>query len=226
MTPSIKWLYENTNQKVDVHFSTNFVKECFLNSPYINIVDDPTGTFEFSSNMVNKEIEDYKYIFKKITGLDWSSNYHTFVDDPLEYKKNEKDYVLIMNGLGGFEFSDKPNWMGKKELNEDVFKIVKDNTKIPIIFTGSNKDLKRTSWAHKYCNIIDVNNIRKSLSLIRDAKYIISNDTGLSHAAGSMNKNILILWKDTPFIKNQNPGLNTKYCHKKDWVNCIQKFLN
>jgi ADP-heptose:LPS heptosyltransferase len=64
------------------------------------------------------------------------------------------------------------------------------------------------------------------LSLIQNAKLIISNDTGLAHAAGAMNKNILILWKDTPFIKNQNPGLNTKYCYKKDWSDCIKEFLN
>lgn len=226
MTPSIKWLYEKNNEKVDVYFSTDYVKECFLKSPYINILNNSTGTFDFSSNMVNKEIEDYKYIFNKITGQNWSSNYHTFIDEQPEFKKIPYEYVLILNGLGGFEFSDKPNWMGKKELNEEVFKVVKNNINIPLIFTGSIKDLKRTSWSHKYCNLTEVGDIRKSLSLIQNAKLIISNDTGLAHAAGAMNKNILILWKDTPFIKNQNPGLNTKYCHKKDWSNCIVEFLN
>ena len=70
MTPSIKWLYEKNNEKVDVYFSTDYVKECFLKSPYINILNNSTGTFDFSSNMVNKEIEDYKYILGKIHMLE------------------------------------------------------------------------------------------------------------------------------------------------------------
>ena len=53
------------------------------------------------------------------------------------------------------------------------------------------------------------NDIRQSLALIRDAKLIISNDTGLAHAAGAMNKEIIIFWKDTMLPKNGNPGKNT-----------------
>jgi hypothetical protein len=72
---------------------------------------------------------------------------------------------------------------------------------------------------------IEIGDIRRSLSLVRDAKKIISNDTGLAHCAGAMNKDILILWKDTPFIKNQNPGKKTIYSQKQNWIKDINNYL-
>lgn len=75
------------------------------------------------------------------------------------------------------------------------------------IFTGSVVDFKRVDWFKGM--EVQLDDIRKSLALIRDAELIISNDTGLAHAAGAMNKNIIILWKDTMIPKNGNPGKNT-----------------
>ena len=88
-------------------------------------------------------------------------------------------------------------------MTEEIFYNIKKISKLPIYFTGSESDIKQNPWVKKICDKIEIGDIRKSLSLVRDAEKIISNDTGLSHCAGAMNKDILILWKDTPFVKNQ-----------------------
>ena len=74
-------------------------------------------------------------------------------------------------------------------------------------------------------DVVELDNIRKALAIIRDAQLVIANDTGLAHAAGAMNKKLLVLWKDTPFIKNQNPGINTQYAMKNEWEEQVINFL-
>lgn len=226
MTPTIKWLFEETKQKVGVYFSTDYVSECFKDCPFIETLENNIDHFDYVSKLFNFDIEDYKYIFKTITNQDWSSQYHTYIDSANEIGPHNKDYNLVLNGLGGFQLTETPYWMGKKELDEKVFRIIRHYSKTPLIFTGSQKDLERSPWAEKYCDEIYVGDIRKSLSLIRDAKKVISNDTGLAHGAGAMQKDLLILWKDTPFIKNLNPSQKTIYCKKDEWKDCVIEFLN
>ena len=56
---------------------------------------------------------------------------------------------------------------------------------------------------------------RMALAMIREADYVVANDSGLAHAAGAMNKPMTILWKNTSLPKNANPGKRTNYkmCH-------------
>jgi ADP-heptose:LPS heptosyltransferase len=86
--------------------------------------------------------------------------------------------------------------------------------------------MKQNPWMEKICDVIQIGNIRKSLSMVRDAKKIISNDTGLAHCAAAMKKDLLILWKDTPFVKNQNPNKNTIYSQKNYWNIDIENYLD
>ena len=72
---------------------------------------------------------------------------------------------------------------------------------------------------------IELDNIRKCLALLRDSTKIVSSDTGLAHAAGALNKDILILWKYTPFMKNQNPGKNTQYAQEHEWREKLISYL-
>lgn len=227
MTPAIKKLSEK-HGVVDVYFNTDYVKQCFLDCPFINIIEEES-TAEFSSNMFNYKIPDYKYIFKEVTGERWTNKYHTYVDEPKEHNVLDEDYLLIINGLGGLSVNPndpKPYWYGKKELNEKILLHIKKHCKLPVVFTGSESDLMQTPWISDIADRIEIGNIRKSLALVKGAKKIISNDTGLAHCAGAMNKSILILWKDTPFVKNKNPGIATQYAQKNEWFDKVKKYLS
>lgn len=202
LTPAIKWLSERYNSKIDVFFSTQYVKECFIDCDFINHVNSIDRTPSFSSKMFNYDVPDYINNFKLITNSDWCEEYHTYVDSVVEFPTEKTEYLLLLNGLGGLSLNEndpKPYWYGKKEIPEKIFRFIKENTNLPIYFTGSESDMKQNPWMEDICDVIEIGNIRKSLSLVRDAKKIISNDTGLAHCAGALNKSIIILWKDTPF---------------------------
>lgn len=220
ITPAIKRLAEKHNRCIDVCFTKDYVKDCFLECKFINHVDKLYQQPVIDSGMVNRNIPDYKYSFQLVHGETWSEQYHTYVDSPDEYDFSDQKYLLILNGLAG------ESWKGKKEVSQDVHQFIKQHSTLPIYFTGSQTDLDVNSpWMSEIADKIELNNIRKALALVRDADIIISNDTGLSHAAGSFNKKMLILWKDTPFIKNQNPGKNTLYAQQHEWIEKTENFL-
>ena len=221
ITPAIKKLAEQLGQPVDVVFTKDYVRECFLDCPFINHIDSLQGKrVVIDSSMVNAVKPDFQHSFELVHRTPWTENYHTYIDSPKEYDYSDQDYVLVLNGLAG------TGWKGKKEIPQHAHEVIKEHSKLPIWFTGNQTDLDVNSpWMSDIADRIELNSIRRALALVRDANLIISNDTGLSHAAGAMNKNILILWKDTPFIKNQNPGKNTKYALKGEWESKIVEYL-
>ncbi|MBU3675990.1 MAG: hypothetical protein FGM54_02260 [Chitinophagaceae bacterium] len=228
ITPGIKRLSEITQNKIDVYFASPYVRECYIDCSFINIVNELNAAFTYSSKMVNQEIPDYQFSFKNMTGENWTKKYHTYIDKAQEIPPHQDSYLLLLNGLAGLSLNDadpKPYWYGKKEISEDYFLEIKKQSKLPIYFTGSASDLKQNPWMVKIADHISIGNIRESLSLIRDATQIISNDTGLAHAAAAMNKSMLILWKDTPFLKNQNPGEHTIYAQKNSWRQAIKDYV-
>ena len=78
------------------------------------------------------------------------------------------------------------------------------------LFAGSEGDKERSGKLFDFMDCY-VGDIRESLALIREADKIVANDTGMAHAAGAMNKNLTMLWKNTKLPKNANPGVNTLY---------------
>ena len=220
-TPTIRYYAETLGRPLPVIFTKDYVKECFLDCEFMEHVEyDPNYKIIVSSGLINQNIPDYQFIFKSCTGKDWDSKYHTYVDTPSNYDIPKEKYIVVMNGLaGGY-------WKGKKEIDESTHRYIKESTNLPIYFIGSQTDLDINSpWMSDLADHIHLNDIRHCLALIKGAYKIIANDTGLSHAAGALNKDILILWKDTPFIKNNNPGKNTKYAPKGTWKENIKKFL-
>jgi hypothetical protein len=219
ITPTIKKLSEKTGSPVDVFFASDYVKQCFLDCDFMNI-NNNRGNISVHSGMINRKIPDYKYVFEQVIGEPWSEDYHTYVDSPKEFDFSGEDYIVVLNGLAGTA------WKGKKEVDKKHHLLISAISDVPVYFTGSKTDLSQnTPWAETVFDKCFIGDIRQSLALIRDAKKVIANDTGLSHAAGAMNKEMLILWKDTPFEKNQNPGVNTRYSRKGEWSNDIKQFL-
>lgn len=224
-TPTMRYLAEKERCRIPVYFTKEYVKQCFLDCPFMEIIDEPRGRKLFSSKQVcpDNSLPDYQYIFQQVLGLQWSPyfiNYHTYVDSPDGY--SNRDYVLFINGSA----IEDIKYVRKKNPGSAMYTFAKEQINRCVIFTGSKDDLKRME-----CSTYDIQvtgNMRKALALVRDAKYIISNDTGLAHAAGAMDKPILILWKSTQVMKNKNPGLHTQYSYEEtdNWFDDIMEFIH
>jgi ADP-heptose:LPS heptosyltransferase len=216
-TPTIKALATKLGHKIPVHFETDYVKKCYLYCDFIEHIGPQKHDPLFTSALVCKKntMPDYMFIFEQFkTRFGLTDIPHTYIDSGNECASIEKNYVLVMNGTGNQDQS----YIDTKDpgviMAEIVKELIIDGRRV--VFTGSEEDyLRCASWASELP--FYVNDIRHSLRLIYDADIVISNDTGLAHAAAAMNKPLYILWKDTKFPKNSNPGKNTKYVFKNDW---------
>lgn len=220
-TPTIRYYAEKLGHPLPVMFTKEYVRECFLDCEFMEPIEyNPSYKVVISSNLINTKIPDYKFIFKYYTKEDWDPRYHTYVDSPSGYTIPTEKYIVVLNGLaGGY-------WKGKKEVDEVTHRHIRESTNLPIYFVGSQNDLDVNSpWMVTLADHIYLNDIRHCLALIKGAYKVIANDTGLSHASGALNKDLLILWKDTPFIKNTNPGKYTQYALKGEWEESIKNFL-
>lgn len=215
ITPVIKFLYHKTKAKIPVYFETGYVKECYKESPYIeHLKHKPKNTPFVSSSLVNQKKPDYIYAFEVSTQQIYSDQYRPFID-VIDLKI--EDYILIMNGSGNIN----SNYVELKNPGEKIYEQMITQLKDlghRIIFTGSNDDLKRVEKIQHLFNEYVINDIRLSLKYVQKAKFIITNDTGLCHAAGCFDKPQLVLWKDTNFIKNMNSGKKSVYAQKGEWL--------
>lgn len=212
LTPAIRRLHELKGERIPVYFSSEYVRRCFLNCPFVQILDEkPEYGPLFGSDMVNPENDkpDYQYVFERVTGEKWTPDYHTYIDHRNDAK--EGDYILIINGSG----SESLNYVASKDPGMSAYltaiKLISGPSKMQIVATGSEHDAERNPWMIDIADAYDFGKIRLALMLISCAAWVIANDTGLAHAAGAMNKRLIVLWKDTPRERCKNPGLNTEY---------------
>lgn len=229
VTPIIKWLYEKTGEKVPVFFETKYVKECYLTSPYIlHLTEKPTTPPFASSAMINRANDkpDFMHAFLLATDEKYSDKYRPFIDElDTLLGMIQCKYILIMNGSG----SMNSKYVDLKNPQTHVYKFMIEmlkSTGLKIIFTGNSDDFERMKPIEHLFDYVFIDNIRVSLALVREAKFIITNDTGLAHAAGCFDKPQLVLWKDTKFIKNMNSGKNTVYAHKSEWYQVFERIKN
>ena len=210
-TPTLRYLAEPDGTPLPVLFNTEYVRQCFLDCPFIEHIDKPQGKRLFGSEMVcraNSE-PDYAYIFRQVTGRQWSDQWHTYVDQPGAPAKFP--IPVIVNGSG----SEREGYVASKDVGAEPYLAAGS-----ALFVGSEADLARNPWATSF----HVGDIRRALGYIANAPCVIANDTGLAHAAGAMNKPLLVLWKDTRFPRCSNPGKNTTYA-MTDHVEAVREFL-
>lgn len=222
-TPTIRALYEeNGNTPIPVLFKTHYVKMCYIQSPYIEIIDKPRGVRLFGTDLICRQnnMTDYEFIYLTIIGKEL--NHDPFIDIPtdagfIEYKK---PFAVFVNGAG----SEVIEYVNKKSIPLEFQKYLDSNIKMNLIATGSLNDEKRT-----FINQGDFGNIRRSLWLIANAEVVITNATGFYHAAGAMKKNQYVLWKDCRRPRSLNINENQTIITKENWKSGIEnliKFIN
>jgi len=205
-TPTLRYLSDKWDAPIPVLFDTEYVRQCFLDCPFIEIIDAPRGKRLFGSELKATKRSrwmDCEYIFRQVTGRRWTPEWHTYVDQPLLIAKPQS--VILINGSG----SEREDYVASKDLGEAPY-IAAIEAKKKCVFVGSKEDFDRNKpWVLKVPAMCG--DIRSALGLIALADAVIANDTGLAHAAGAMNKPLLVLWKNTPFPRCSNPGHNTQY---------------
>ena len=108
-------------------------------------------------------------------------------------KHTNRDYILI------FPFCSKKNlkkrWPFFKELISKIRRQYKNNYSI-LIAPGKEEMAQANELNANIVTDVDGNsiNIKKLISLIDDAKFIISNDTGPAHIASHLDKKGLVLF--------------------------------
>jgi len=213
LTPTIRELYEKHAQRIPVFFGTEYVRQCYIECEFIEIIDEPRGDLLMSSNMINKRNDkpDIVFIAEKIIGS--MARFQPFIDQPKPF--NNSEYGVFINGAG----SENPEYLERKLIPESVQMAVKENSKIPVYGTGSLKDLNRNVFQGYF------GNIRDSLALINGASWVITNATGMYHAAGAMEKKQLALWKQCRRPRNENLNENSIIAMPNQWNNQIINFL-
>ena len=217
LTPTIKLMADYFDKPIPVYFDLKFIKDCFLDCEFMEILDKKPGYNPvFTSGLINhnNNCPDYLHVYKQI-----SQRYslgselpHTYVDRCEEIEA-PKVNTLFIRGSGSEDKYYLSLKMPRDEYYKEYFACNLSGTWTEA-FTGSEGDVSRSNGLFdgmtKY-----VGGIRLALAMIREADYIVSNDSGLAHAAGAMNKRMTVLWKNTSLPKNANPGKRTNYkmCH-------------
>lgn len=231
LTPTINLMADHFDRPIPVYFDLKFIRDCFLNCEFMDILDEkPEDPPNFSSALVSgvgwsregwrrmneyNTCPDYIHAYKQIAKRYPLSGElpHTYVDDAKEIEA-PKVNTLFIRGSG----SEDKYYLSLKMPRDEYYKeYFAENLAgcYTEAFTGSEGDVARSNGLFdgmtKYTG-----GIRMALALIREADYVVANDSGLAHAAAAMNKPMTILWKNTSLPKNANPNKRCSYkmCNK------------
>lgn len=107
--------------------------------------------------------------------------------------------AVFQNGFNGIVIGGKHN---TKILPVDkVIEIIR-KSELPVILLGGaedhpNGEIIRIAAGDKVFNTCGQFTLMQSASLVRQARAVVSNDTGLMHVAAAFNKNIISVWGNT-----------------------------
>lgn len=217
LTPTIQLMADHYGERIPVYFDLKFVEDCFLDCDFIEIIKDrPVTSPGLNSGLINfkNNCPDYLHVYKQITQrIPLAGELpHTYVDCAKEIEA-DKYNTLFIRGSG----REDVYYVSQKMPDDDYYRhYFRENLAglYTEAFAGSSEDVKRANGLFKDMTCY-TGGIRLALALIREADYVVANDSGLAHAAGAMNKPMTILWKNTSLPKNANPNKNCSYkmCH-------------
>ena len=151
----------------------------------------------------------------------------------LDYFIPERDFVKIKDNfvayaIGGQHFT-------KKMPTHEIIEICK-NIHSNIILLGGKEDFEtgeeiQKSVGEKVINACGKYNLNQSASLLQQAEYVISHDTGLMHIAAALKKRIISIWGNTvpafgmfPYLTDyqvvENKNLSCRPCSKIGYAKC------
>ena len=159
-------------------------------------------------------------------------------------KKDEVDIAKfgIKTKYVGFVLGAK--FATKRMPNTKILEVCKQINE-PIVFLGGKEDKEVGEFLRKELNRKDVFNasgkfnLNQSASLVKQARIIITHDTGLMHIASAFNKKIISVWGNTvpnlgmyQYVSTENriivetKGLSCRPCSKIGYKTCPKKHFD
>lgn len=140
----------------------------------------------------------------------------------------EKEQPFVAYAIGGQHFTKK------LPIGRIIELCSKINKKI--ILLGGKEDeatgeIVEHALGNKVYNACGKYNLNQSASILRQAEYVISHDTGLMHIASALKKRIISIWGNTvpefgmypyktDFSIIENKNLNCRPCSKIGYSKC------
>lgn len=161
-------------------------------------------------------------------GLDYFIDKNDAVDiSGLFTNQLQKTFIALV--VGGSYFTKK---IPLNKLTE-----ICKNSKLPIIILGGKEDKSIGDELQKQfpqlINTCGQYTINQSASIVEQAEWVVSSDTGLMHIASAYNKKIISLWGNTipefgmsPYLPNSEnkilevKNLNCRPCSKLGYKKC------
>lgn len=187
--------------------------------PNIHIVDR-----YFTATKMLGVVNDYK-------GLDYFFPHH-FTQDPLPFPY-DKDYIALVIGA---QFQTKQFPIDK------LIEICKNLPQQKFVIIGGKEDKERgdelVQVTSNVLNTAGQFSFNGSAYLIKNAKLILANDTGMMHIASAFQKKIISLWGNTipefgmyPYLPQNSTdfsihevkGLSCRPCSKIGFHSCPKK---
>ncbi len=130
-----------------------------------------------------------------------------------------------------------------KRIPLDKLKEICNSLDLPIVLLGGKEDQKTGSILsglnpERIFNGCGIFTINESASLVKQARVILTPDTGLMHIAAAFQKPIVAVWGNTipqfgmypysghfsaPYINMEVPGLSCRPCSKIGYDSCPKK---
>ncbi|MBL7930423.1 MAG: glycosyltransferase family 9 protein [Bacteroidia bacterium] len=147
-----------------------------------------------SKHIVDRYLETVKELGVKNdgTGLDYFLDEKDKVDSAALYFNNTKTKFIALV-IGGSYFT-------KKIPQNKLLEIAK-NSQLPILLLGGPEDKAEgdelVKQEPKLINTCGTLSINQSASIVQQAEWVISSDTGLMHIASAFHKKIISVWGNT-----------------------------
>jgi ADP-heptose:LPS heptosyltransferase len=224
-TPAMIAYYNHTGKRVKAMFHSEYIEKVFQKADFLQIVDSMDGT-DICSNMINQKIPDWKHVLQiasdKFDLPKTENPPHTYVDGCND-DQIEANLVVLCNNCAN---------EAKRHTKCIDFAVYKEITQyfkkkgFAVVMLGSMADEQYNEPIWSKSDILFKSiDITKQLELIKMAKYVVTNDTGLYHVAGAMKKKGIVFWKDTNPIKNLSPNKNFRHSYG-NYLKDFEKWVN
>lgn len=154
---------------------------CYSICPSFLVKKAYTKVFEINEPEISN-VEYYNYLFDFIANQKTPIILHKTKDYQISVEIPKKYYIVFPGASSSFRKWDLDRYV---KLIQKIYK----KTSLPVLFCGTNIDLESVNYLmerleeKQYKNILGTTNMLEFIQIIKNASFVITNDTGSYHVA-------------------------------------------